>query len=132
MSSTDFREQGRKVRRELVGDVMADKLDSEVYQDPHMEKFGKLTQEVLFAQMWSLPGIDLKTKTLVTLISDVSTGATEALGLHVRFCRNHGWTEDEIVAAILHITGYVGVPLVRKALLATTKAFAEMKENGEI
>lgn len=46
---------------------------------------------------------------------------------HLRFARNEGWTEDEIVEALLHMIGYVGAPLVREALIASTEVFAEMR-----
>jgi alkylhydroperoxidase/carboxymuconolactone decarboxylase family protein YurZ len=115
------------MRRTLVGDTMADKLDREVYTDPHMEKFAELTQEILFAQMWTRPGLDLKTRSFATMISDVSTGSTEALGLHVRFCRIHGWSEDEIIEAMIHLVGYVGVPLVRKSLIVARGVFVDMR-----
>jgi 4-carboxymuconolactone decarboxylase len=126
MSNPELRERGREMRRVLVGQAYADKLDREVYTDRHMEQFAELTQEILFAQMWTRPGLDLKVRSLVTMISDVSTGATEALGLHVRFCRNHGWSEDEIVECMIQCVGYIGVPLVRKALIVARQVFAEM------
>jgi len=132
MADPELRAKGREIRRKLVGDVCADKLDREVYTDRHMEKFAEITQEVLFAQLWTRPGLDLKTKSLVTVITDVSTGITEALGLHVRFCRIHGWSEDEIVEAILHCIGYIGVPLVRRAVIVARQVFAEMETNGEL
>lgn len=126
MQKEKLRATGRAMRRTLVGDAYADKLDREVYTDPHMEKFAEITQEILFAQMWTRPGLDLKTRSMITAISDVSTGATDALGLHIRFCRNHGWSEDEIVESFLHLIGYIGVPLVRKALIVARQVFTEM------
>ena len=131
MANDELRAKGRAMRRKLVGDAYADKLDKEVYTDPHMEKFAVLTQEWLFGDMWNRPGIDLKTRSLVTMVSDVSTGSTEALGLHIRFCRNHGWSEDEIIECMIHLTGYVGVPLVRKALIVARQAFAEMRAEAQ-
>ena len=132
MSEDELRERGRAMRRTLVGGICADRLDREVYTDRHMAKFGDVTQEVLFAQLWTRHGLDLKTRTMITMITDVATGMTEALGMHVRFCRNHGWSKDEIVEAIIHCMGYVGVPLVRKALVTTSQVFAEMAANGEM
>lgn len=126
----ELREEGRAVRRMLVGDAYADKLDREVYQNRHMAKFGDITQEILFAQMWTRPGLDIKTRSMITVISDVTSGATAALGLHVRFCRIHGWTEDEIVESIIHCLGYVGVPLVRQAVLVAAKVFDEMNAEA--
>ena len=127
MADAELRERGRAMRRTLVGDAYADKLDREVYTDPHMEKFAEVTQEVLFAQLWTRPGLDLKIRSLVTAISDVATGSTEALGLHIRFCRIHGWSEDELIECIIHLTGYIGVPLVRKALIVARQMFVEMR-----
>jgi alkylhydroperoxidase/carboxymuconolactone decarboxylase family protein YurZ len=127
MADPALRAKGAAIRRLLVGDVCADRLDREVYANRHMEKFAEITQEVLFAQLWTRPGLDMKTKSMVTLVSDVATGSVAALTLHVRFCRIHGWSEDEIVEAMLHLIGYVGVPLVRQALLATVGVFDEMR-----
>lgn len=132
MADEKLRALGREMRRTLVGDIMADKLDREVYTNRHMEKFAEITQEVLFAQLWQRPGIDLKTKSLVTMISDVSTGAMGALRLHVRFCRIHGWSEDEIVESMLHLIGYIGVPLVRQAVIVANEVFEEMRVAGEL
>jgi 4-carboxymuconolactone decarboxylase len=125
-----LRAKGQAMRRTLVGDVCADKLDREVYTDRHMEKFAELTQEWLFAQMWTRPGLDLKTRSLVTMISDVSTGMHEALGLHVRFCRIHGWSEDEIVECIMQLVPYVGVPLTRRALIVARQVFEELRAEA--
>jgi 4-carboxymuconolactone decarboxylase len=60
-------------------------------------------------------------------VSDVATGQTEALGLHLRFCRRYGWTEDELVETILHLMGYVGVPLARRALIKASETFAVIR-----
>jgi 4-carboxymuconolactone decarboxylase len=122
-----LRAKGRAMRRKLVGDAYADELDKGLYTDPIMEKFAELTQEMLFGTLWSRPGLDLKTRTLITLVSDAATGRTTELKVHLRFARNHGWTEDELVESLLHLLGYVGAPLVREALIAATEVFAEMR-----
>jgi alkylhydroperoxidase/carboxymuconolactone decarboxylase family protein YurZ len=126
----DLRAEGRAVRRMLGGGALTDRLDSQVYVNRHMEKFGDITQEILFAQMWTRPGLDIKTRSMITVITDVTSGATAALGLHVRFCINHGWTEDEIVEAMIHCLGYIGVPLVRQAILVAVQVFDEMKAEA--
>ena len=129
MADNELREKGRAMRRKLVGDAFADKLDREVYSDPHMEKFGAVTQEVLFGQLWTRPGLDLKTRALITIVSDVTSGCTSALKMHVRFGRVQGWTEDELVESLVHLFGYVGAPLVREAMVAACEVFAEMRSE---
>jgi 4-carboxymuconolactone decarboxylase len=127
MTDSPLRAKGRAMRRNLMGAAYADKLDQQLYADPIMEKFAALTQETLFGTLWTRPGLDLKTRTLICVISDTAMGRSPELKLHIRFARNHGWTEDELVESILHLLGYVGAPLVREALLVAKETFAEMR-----
>jgi 4-carboxymuconolactone decarboxylase len=57
---------------------------------------------------------------------------TPELKKHISIARNHGWTEDELVEAILHLLGYVGAPLVREALLVAKETFAEMRAENPV
>jgi 4-carboxymuconolactone decarboxylase len=130
MPDTTLRDTGRAMRRKLMGDAYASKLDQSVYTDPIMEKFAAVTQEVIFGTLWTRPGLDLKTRAMIVVISDTATGRTPELKLHVRFARNQGWTEDEIAEALIHLVGYVGAPLVREALLTAKEVFEEMRAEG--
>jgi 4-carboxymuconolactone decarboxylase len=130
MADNERRQQGRAMRRKLMGDAYADKLDKAVYADPIMEKFAEVTQETIFGTLWTRPGLDLKTRSLICVISDAATGRDPELKLHLRFARNQGWTEDELAEALLHLAGYVGAPLVREAMLTACATFAEMRAEG--
>ena len=46
--------QGRAMRRKLMGDAYADKLDKNVYTHPIMEKFAAYTQEAVFGGLWMI------------------------------------------------------------------------------
>lgn len=122
--------KGRKMRRKLMGGAYLDKMAATTYKDPQMQKFVDLASETIFGALWTRPGLDLKTRTLITMISDASTGREPELALHVRMALRQGWTEDELTEAILHLLGYVGAPLVREAMLIATKTFAEMRAEG--
>jgi 4-carboxymuconolactone decarboxylase len=133
VADDDLRAKGRAMRRELFGPRATDELDREVYEDdPIMAKFGDLTQDIIFGTLWSREGLDLKTRSLITAVSDVATGQTEALRVHLQFCRRHGWSEDELVEVMLHLMGYVGVPLVRKALLVASETFAALRADDAL
>jgi len=130
MADSPLRAKGRAMRRKLMGDAYADRLDKNLYTDPIMEKFAEVTQETIFGTLWTRPGLDTKTRALICIISDTATGRTPELKLHIRFARNQGWTEDELVEAMLHLLGYVGAPLVREALITAKEVFAEMREES--
>jgi len=129
MSETNLT-KGREMRRRLLGDAYVDKIGATTYKDPLMQKFIDLASETVFAALWTRPGLDLKTRALVTVISDASTGREPELAIHLRMARRQGWTEDELSEAILHLLGYVGAPLVRDAMLVATKVFAELRAEG--
>lgn len=130
MTDSPLRAKGRAIRRKLMGETYAANLDKTVYTNPIMEKFAQVTQEAVFGTLWDRPGLDLKTRTLICVISDTATGRTPELKLHLRFARNQGWTEDELAEAIIHLQGYVGAPLVREALITACEVFDEMRAEA--
>lgn len=129
MSAAELK-NGREMRRKLLGDAYVDKIAATTYKDPQMQKFIDLASETVFGALWTRPGLDLKTRTLITVISDASTGREPELAIHLRMARRQGWTEDELIEALLHLLGYVGAPLVRDAMLVATKVFAEIRAEG--
>ena len=126
MSDTELA-KGRAMRRKLLGDAHVDKMAASAYKDPMMQKFIDLASETVFGTLWTRPGLDLKTRTLITVVSDASTGREPELAIHLRMARRQGWTEDELTEALLHLFGYVGAPLVRDAMLVAVNVFAEMR-----
>ena len=130
MAESELRQKGRALRRRLLGDALVERMDKAIYNDPIMAKFAEVTQESIFGALWARPGRDLKTRALICVVSDAATGRDPELKLHLRMARNQGWTEDELVESLLHLSGYVGVPLIREALLVAKDTFAEMRAEA--
>jgi 4-carboxymuconolactone decarboxylase len=114
-----------------MGDAQAQKMASAVYDDPLMKKFGDYAREAVFGMLWSRPGLDLKTRALICVISDTAIHALPELAIHLRMARRQGWTEEELGEALLHLAGYVGLPAVREAMLVAKDVFAEMRKEGQ-
>ena len=128
--SEDRMEKGRAIRQELMGEALASNMAQTVYDDPMMRKFGDYAIEAVFAGLWGRPGLDMKTRALICVISDTATGRWPELKFHLRMCRRQGWTEDELSEALLHLCGYVGLPLVREAMLTAREVFEEMRAEA--
>ncbi len=127
MSGSTRMEQGRAMRRRLMGEAYADRIDRTVYDDPIMKKFAEISVENVFGGLWTRPGLDVKTRTLICVISDTVMGREAELAIHIRMARREGWSEDELVESLLHVSGYCGLPLVREALIVARKVFTEMR-----
>jgi 4-carboxymuconolactone decarboxylase len=80
--------------------------------------------------LWSRPGLDLKTKTLICVISDTAQARWPELAIHLRMARRQGWTEDELSEALMHLCGYIGLPSVREAMLTAKEVFEELRKEG--
>ena len=110
-----------------MGAAFVERVDETVYADPIMQKFRDLTTETVFGALWTRSGLDLKTRTLICVVSDAATGRAPELAIHLRMARGQGWSEDELVEVLLHLSGYVGAPLIREALLTATAVFADLR-----
>ncbi len=130
MSRSENYTKGREIRRQLIGDATVDAMEKTVYNDPIMDKFADYTGEAIFGLLWTRPGLDLKTKALICVITDTATGAWPELKIHLRMARRQGWSEDELAEALIHTGGYIGVPSVREALVIAKEVFAEINADG--
>jgi 4-carboxymuconolactone decarboxylase len=129
MAESENYKKGTEVRRTLMGAAHADKMNATVYDDPIMKKFGDYAREAVFGMLWTRPGLDMKIRALITVISDTSQSRWPELAIHVRMARNQGWTEDELAEALMHLCGYIGLPSVREALLVAKEVFHEMRNE---
>ena len=127
MAESETYRKGREMRRQLLGEAFVEQIDRTVYTDPMMRKFIDLASETAFGMVWTRPGLDLKTRTLVCVVSDAATGREPELALHLRMALRQGWTPDELTEVLLHLSVYVGLPIIREAMLTAKKVFAEVK-----
>jgi len=127
MAKSELYEKGAAMRRKLMGEAEVERLGRTTYADPVMKKFLDVATETVFGALWTRPGLDMKTRALICVISDTCTGREPELALHLRMALRQGWTEDELTEALLHLSGYVGVPIIREAMLAASKIFAEYR-----
>lgn len=73
--------------------------------------FAHYNDDVLFGENWNDDAIDLKTRSILTVVALMSSGVTDSsLKYHLQNAKNHGVTQKEIAAIITHVAFYVGWP----------------------
>jgi 4-carboxymuconolactone decarboxylase len=130
MDKSELYKKGEALRRKLRGEGDFEKNKNEYAGDPQTQKFIDLATETVFGALWARPGLDLKTRTLVCVITDATMGRHAELDIHLRMALRQGWTEDELVEVFLHMSGYVGVPLVREAIFVAKDVFADERKKA--
>jgi 4-carboxymuconolactone decarboxylase len=75
--------------------------------------------------VWSRPGLDLKTRALVTVAMLTALYHTDELHLHISNALNVGVSPDEIMEVILHAGLYGGLPAWTNANYAARHVFLQ-------
>jgi len=130
MVESELYRKGEAIRRKLRGEADFARNQQAYARDPVMKKFIDIATETVFGALWARPGLDFKTRTLICVVSDAATGRHPELDIHLRFALKEGWTEDELTEVLLHLTGYVGVPIIREAMLVASKTFADVRKEA--
>ena len=74
-------------------------------------EFAHFNDDVLFGENWNNQDIDLKTRSIITVVTLMSSGITDSsLVFHLQNAKEHGVTQKEIAAIITHVAFYAGWP----------------------
>ena len=74
-------------------------------------EFAHFNDDVLFGENWNNQDIDVKTRSIITVVALMSSGITDSsLKYHLQNAKNHGVTQKEIAAVITHVAFYAGWP----------------------
>ena len=74
-------------------------------------EFAHFNDDVLFGENWNNGDIDLKTRSIITVVSLMSQGITDSsLKYHISNAKKHGVTQKEMAAIITHVAFYSGWP----------------------
>ncbi len=83
----------------------------------------RITDEVLFGEVWERSPLDKRDRSLVTCAALVAAGRTEQMGFHFPRAVENGVTADELVELVTHLAFYAGWPNAMSAV-------AKLRELG--
>ena len=69
----------------------------------------------VFGALWTRPGLDRRSRSLVTLGALIALRASEELKAHFPIALRNGLTVEEVEEVIYHMTGYAGYPAAASA-----------------
>lgn len=83
------------------------------------------TRDVLFGEVWEGPELSKRDRSLITVAALVAGYRMNELPYHLKFARQNGVTQDELVGLITHLAFYTGWPSANTAVEVARKVFAE-------
>ena len=94
--------------------------------------FATYAVEFPFGDIYARPGLDLKTRQMVTVAALTALGHTPAqLKIHIGAALNVGCSKDEIVEAVMQIAVYAGFPAALNGLAVLKEVLATSAASNE-
>ncbi len=122
------RAAGMTVRRAVLGDAHVDRATASITD--FTRDFQDLITQYAWGSIWTRPGLDRRSRSLITLAALVARGHHEELAMHVRAARTNGLTNDEIKELLLQTAIYCGVPDANTAFRIAEGVLAELDAAG--
>jgi 3-oxoadipate enol-lactonase/4-carboxymuconolactone decarboxylase len=123
VSDADRHEQGKQLRRAVLGDEHVDR--AEAGTTAFTEDFQDLITRYAWGEIWTRSGLDRRMRSAITMTALVARGHYEELALHVRAALRNGLTPDEIAEVLLHSAIYCGVPAANSAFRVAQRVLEE-------
>ena len=124
MNDDERHQQGMRVRRGVLGDAHVDRAVRNTTE--LTAPFQDFITRYAWGDVWSRPGLDRRTRSIVTLTALTSLRAENEIAMHVRAAIANGLTSAEITEVLLHTAVYAGVPAANAAFAIAQRTLAEM------
>jgi 4-carboxymuconolactone decarboxylase len=86
-------------------------------------KFGQLTDDVLFGDVWARPGLSPRDRSLITVSALIAMNRPDQLRGHLARARSNGVSDAELIEATTHLAFYAGWPSAVTAIGVAREVF---------
>jgi 4-carboxymuconolactone decarboxylase len=118
---------GLGVRREVLGVEHVER--ARLATTDFDRDFQEHITEHAWGAVWTRPGLDRRTRSLLTITILAALGHEAELALHVRATVRTGVTPDEVKEALLQVAVYAGVPAANSAFRVAKTVFEELAKE---
>jgi 3-oxoadipate enol-lactonase / 4-carboxymuconolactone decarboxylase len=116
---------GMTVRRKVLGDAHVDRAIAATTQ--LTEEFQSLITRYAWGEIWSRPGLDVRTRRVLVIGTLIALGQWEELAMHVRAALAAGdLSANDVKEIALQQAIYCGVPAANAAFRIVSEVIAEI------
>jgi 4-carboxymuconolactone decarboxylase len=127
---SDRLSRGTQIRREVLGDGHVDRAMEQATD------FSRPLQELVTAtcwnDIWTRPGLDRRTRSLVNLAMLTALNRMHEFGVHVRGAVRNGCTTIEIQEVLLQTAAYCGAPAALESVRVAEQILAELADSARL
>ena len=124
--SEDSFEKGMAVRKAVLGtDYVARAEAGKTNFDADFQRY---VTEHGWGAVWTRPGLERRTRSMLTIAMLACLGRLEEFVVHIRATRNTGVTSDEVKEILLQVALYAGAPAANAAFAAAKRVYADLEK----
>ena len=124
MSDSKNFDEGMKLRHAMWGTTGAE--DRLKLATDFNRPFENMVTEHCFGDIWQRPGLDTKTRSMLTLTALIALNRPNQLKVHVKGAIANGVTVEEIREIIMHTSVYAGIPTGVEAINAAKEVLVSL------
>jgi 4-carboxymuconolactone decarboxylase len=119
----DRYDEGMAVRRDVLGDSYVEQAKARITD--FTEDFQRIVTEFAWGTIWTRPGLDRRSRSMITLTALIARGHHDELALHLRGALRNGLSREEIKEVLLQTAVYCGVPDANAAFRVAQRVLDE-------
>ena len=129
MQDEERYQQGMAVRRAVLGDAHVDRTVQNL--TPLNEEFQDFITRYAWGDIWSRPGLDRHTRSMITIVMLIALNREAELKMHLNAAFNNGVTREELKELIMHSALYCGLPAANATLHLAQQVFDQRDAAGK-
>jgi len=127
--SNDRFDQGMAMRKSVLGAEHVAR--AEANKTDFDADFQRIITEGAWGTIWTRPGLDKKTRHMLTIAMLAALGKYDEMAMHIRATRNTGVTPDEVREVLLQVSVYAGVPAANSAFGIAKRVYKELDSENK-
>lgn len=129
MQDEERYQQGMAVRRAVLGDAHVNRTVENL--TPLNEEFQHFITRYAWGDIWSRPGLDRHTRSMITIAMLIALNREAELKMHLNAAFNNGVTREELKELIMHSALYCGLPAANATLHLAQQVFDQRDADGK-
>lgn len=123
MSEEKFK-NGMATRKSVLGEEHVERAEKN--KTDFDADFQQYITENVWGDIWNRPGLDKKTRHLLTIAMLAALSKTDELAMHIKATANTGVSQDEVKEVLLQVAAYAGVPSANAAFARAKQVYREL------
>jgi 4-carboxymuconolactone decarboxylase len=120
--SSSLHDRGLEMRKQVLGATQVEQTIANT--NTFTQPFQEVVNEYVWGAVWSRPGLERRTRCMLTIGMLTALNRPNELKTHIRAALQNGVTREEIMETLLHANVYCGAPAAVEGFRCMREVYA--------